>query len=1088
MQKEKKAQNHADGLYKELQRLAEAGKTGDFNVILNADGLPDKDAEIINLINEIVGNYRAAVEYDMMKYRLTSDALSIALWDMDILNGDMADPNNNYIWSQKFRQMLGFSDEHDFPNLLHSWIDRLHPDDKRRTIETFAAHLNDYSGRTPYDLEYRLMLKNGYYRNFRAFGTTLRNKDGIPLRVAGALQDITEEKQMAETLKYREKLLNALDEMDIMLLSHEGEMFNNVMNDSLKPIADAVNLDRIVVYHVIGTISGKRFGQMYRWGKRETLSLNDELKILPELPVIENWTAILSENSVVNIHTGVMTEDEAAFLGVYGVKSMLITPVFVNNKLWGAVAFQDHTGERHFDDDAVDFLSSAARLCANAIIRHDKTQSAKNSMEELERREKMLDAINKMAMMLISHEEEAFGDVMSSGLKPFADFVGIDRIAVYRLLGGDTQLGQVYLWYGKTIPLDEELVILPETQVIARWLKILTRGETINASARDMPEDEVEFLNKFGVKSIFFVPIFKRTEFWGVITLEDHTNYRYFPEKDLYLLRSAAHLCAGAVVHAEMEREVSLANAKLQEALEQATAASKAKGNFLSNMSHEMRTPMNAIIGMTTVGKSGEGIEQKNHALNIIGDASSHLLGVINDVLDMAKIEANKLELASIEYNFERMLQKVITVISFRVEEKQLQFSVRVDNNIPRFIIGDDQRLAQVVTNLLSNAVKFTPEGGEVSLEASLADETEGVCELRIEVADSGIGISHEQRGSLFQAFSQAESETSREYGGTGLGLVISKRIVELMDGNIWVESELGKGARFIFTIKVQRGIKSPRSLLAPDINWETIRILVADDMSETRNQFQNTFDSLGIQCDAADDGLDACRIIEERGAYDIYFFNWRMPVMGGVKLARFIKMRDADKPCVAIMAAAADWQQVREEAFSAGVDKYLLKPLFSFAIIDCINECMGAPHDKEDEAGIIDGEFTGKRMLLAEDMKINRDILIALLENSGLLIDCAENGLEALKMIETASNEYDIVFMDVQMPHMDGLEATRRIRSLPAPRYAKLPIIAMTANVFKDSIEACINAGMDDHLGKPIDVEKVLQALRKYLLKPVKT
>ena len=375
---------------------------------------------------------------------------------------------------------------------------------------------------------------------------------------------------------------------------------------------------------------------------------------------------------------------------------------------------------------------------------------------------------------------------------------------------------------------------------------------------------------------------------------------------------------------------------------------SRVKSDFLSTMSHEMRTPMNVIMGMTAIGKKAADIERKNLSLDEIERASSYLIGVINDVLDMAKIEADKLELAQAEFDFEKMMQMVLTLLNFRTDEKHQTLSVSIDDNMPRFMQGDDQRLAQVITNLMANAVKFTPDGGEISLFASLISETDGLCELRFEVSDNGIGISPEQQKNLFQAFGQAESETSRQYGGTGLGLVISKRIVELMGGEITVKSELGKGASFIFTVKARRGEKT--------------------DLEAGSNFFA-----------------------ESRS-------------------------------------------------------------------------------------------FAGKKILLAEDMDINREIFKALLDDFGLIVDFAENGKAALDMIEASPGHYDIVFMDVKMPEMDGLEATRRIRALPALSDIPLPIIAMTANVFKSDIDECLAAGMNDHIGKPFDVASISKMLGKYL------
>jgi len=387
----------------------------------------------------------------------------------------------------------------------------------------------------------------------------------------------------------------------------------------------------------------------------------------------------------------------------------------------------------------------------------------------------------------------------------------------------------------------------------------------------------------------------------------------------------------------------------------EAEAANRAKSAFLAGMSHEIRTPLNAIIGMTTIGKDAKNVERKDLALSRIEGASVHLLGIINDVLDMSKIEADKLELSPVQYNFEKMLAKVTDIIRFRVDEKRQKLSVSVDDNIPRLLVGDDQRLAQVIMNLLSNAVKFTPEEGDIQLAVSLLGESNGICELRVDVVDSGIGISPEQQTRLFSAFKQAESGTSRKFGGTGLGLAISKRIVELMDGEIGIESELGKGARFFFNVKTQKG---------------------AD--------------------------------------------------------------RRDDKP--------------QDE------------------------------NGNEQDRGT--NMFAGKHILLVEDVEVNREIIIMLLEDSGLIIDHAENGKAALDMTAANLDKYDAIFMDVQMPLMDGFEATRQIRALPAlsNRTRKLPIIAMTANVFKEDIEACLASGMDDHIGKPIDVNDLIGKLRKYL------
>ncbi|MDR0322229.1 MAG: response regulator [Treponema sp.] len=517
----------------------------------------------------------------------------------------------------------------------------------------------------------------------------------------------------------------------------------------------------------------------------------------------------------------------------------------------------------------------------------------------------------------------------------------------------------------------------------------------------------------------------------------------------------------------------------LRETMESLKVASEAKSRFVANMSHEMRTPMNAIIGMTAIGKGADGTERKNYALHKIEDAAVHLLGVINDILDISKIEANKLELSPVEFSLEKMLQKLINIINFRMEEKHQKFTVNVDRNIPRFVVGDDHHLSQVIMNLLSNAVKFSPEQGEIGLDVTLVNEKDGICEIRIAVSDNGIGIEPEQQAKLFGAFQQADSGISRKFGGTGLGLAISKHIVELMGGKIWIESEPGKGSRFIFTMKVEHGKKNAVSMLSPGINRENMRVLVVDDEPETCAYFKDFFAQISVNCTIAVNGFDACRVIEETGSFDMYFIDWRMPGMDGIELTRKIKSYDNDRPSAVVMVSSADWDVLKETAIDAGVSKYLLKPLFSSAIFDCINECLGLDGGDKDQKIEKAGRFAGKKLLVAEDVEINREILLALLEDTGVSIDCAQNGEEAVEMITSSPDKYDAVLMDVQMPKMDGLAASRLIR---AKGLVKLPIIAMTAHVFKSDIEECLAAGMDDHIGKPIDIDDVIEKLHKRL------
>ena len=570
----------------------------------------------------------------------------------------------------------------------------------------------------------------------------------------------------------------------------------------------------------------------------------------------------------------------------------------------------------------------------------------------------MIEITNKVASALLAPvSEDNFEESLIKCMGLIGDHMDADRVRIWQNeMAGDTFHYTLKYDWASTIEIDNNLVpIGTRLRYSAAWKEIFLRNGTINGPVSELEPENREAMESIGLKSTLTIPLYSHGGFWGIACIDDCRRERVFSDDEVNMLTSAGLMLVNSITRHEQSIQLGKMNEQLTDALERATVASKAKGDFLSNMSHEMRTPMNAIIGMALIGKKANDMERKDNALHKIGDASAHLLGIINDVLDMAKIEANKLELMHIEFDFEQMLQNVLTFIQFRVDEKQLRLYKNVDSAIPRFLVGDSHHLAQVITNLLSNAVKFTHEGGEVRFDAALINETDGECELRIEVADNGIGISREQQEKLFSPFEQAESGISRQYGGTGLGLVISKSIVELMGGTIWIESELGKGARFFFTMKAMRGDQNPTA---------------NDEMS---------------------DGVDTDKAV-----------------------------------------------------------------------------------------GI--GEFGGRKLLVVEDVEMNREILLALLEDTGLEIDCAVNGKEALMMIEATPEKYDIVFMDMQMPVMDGQEASRRIRALPERRRGRLPIIAMTANVFKSDVDACFAAGMDDHLGKPIDLDRVLEKLRKHL------
>ncbi|MDL2300786.1 response regulator [Lachnospiraceae bacterium OttesenSCG-928-D06] len=552
------------------------------------------------------------------------------------------------------------------------------------------------------------------------------------------------------------------------------------------------------------------------------------------------------------------------------------------------------------------------------------------------------------------NSEESLDKLFAYALKELGAFMGVERCSIFRHDLEKRTYSVIYEWHVPGVHSTKPLLQnIPYNDDDEGFIQLTTRPYIAVDDTFQYTGEAYRIQRESGVHAFADLPIICHGKFWGFLGADYGRGPHYWTDSEFHMLQTI-----GSVISATLEKK---------EALEQAEKASQSKSEFLSRMSHEIRTPMNAIIGMNEIAKSSEDPQHVRYCLGKIEQASHQLLGLINDILDLSKIESGKIEIINAEFDFKKMLRNVYNIVQPKVEEKGLEFSWDLDICCEHYIISDELRLTQVLTNLLSNAVKFTPQGGNVTLYGSLVCQNDSEGMLRIEVQDTGIGISEEERERLFQPFEQADGSITRRFGGTGLGLSICRNIIELMNGKIWVESELGAGSRFIFEIPAKLG-------------------------------------------------------------------------------SAHLEQTKEGKSRVSLVGNATGLEQEQEQ-----------EP----------KKCY---------------EWKGKKLLLAEDVEINQEIVHALLEPTGVIIECANNGAQAVEMYCAAPDKYDLILMDVQMPEMDGYEATRRIRASGCESGKSIPILAMTADAFSDDIERCLAAGMTGHISKPIHVKKLMKELNAVL------
>ena len=567
---------------------------------------------------------------------------------------------------------------------------------------------------------------------------------------------------------------------------------------------------------------------------------------------------------------------------------------------------------------------------------------------------------------------------------------------------------------------------------------------------------------------------YETVRFAGVRHPEDRDDHRI-------------HSVGACFVDADSDTRKAMAqNQALNDALTVAQQAHKAKTAFLSNMSHEIRTPMNAIIGLDSIALHDPETPPKTREyLEKIGASAEHLLSLINDILDMSRIESGRMTLKNEEFSFSKMLESINTMFSGQCQNKGLDYQCHINGEVDDYYIGDDMKLRQVLINILGNAVKFSPSGGLVELVVERKARFEGKTAVCFTIKDTGIGISQEFLPHLFETFAQEDSSATNKYGSSGLGLAITKNIVEMMNGNIEVKSEKGKGSTFLVTVTLSDSVRKENAQEGEEIRPEEMTVLVVDDDPVACAHAKLVLEKAGIAAETVSSGAQAVEMVKLRHArrnpYNLILVDWQMPEMDGVETTRRMRSIIGHESAIIILTAYR-WDDILEEAVQAGVDSFIPKPLFAANVLDEFRSALKRKNivsSREKHKA----ELNGRRILLAEDMDVNAEIMMMVLSMRGMEADRAENGRIAVEKFSShESGYYDAILMDMRMPEMDGLEATRAIRAMDREDAKIIPIIALTANAFDEDVQRSLQAGLNAHLSKPIDPNNLFETLESMI------